>query len=78
MKKNNKGFDKLTLIYATGTYFLGVSVVFFINIILEFSWYTNLFFLLCFFPASLILMSKSKRMNRELKKKEKKEARKKK
>ena len=77
MKKKSKCFNEPTYIYGTGTYLLGISVVFFINILVNTTWYLNLFFLLCFLPMSMLLISKSKRMSRELMKKKIKKVKKK-
>jgi len=75
--KKKKGLDEVTIYYGIGLYFLGVSVVFFSNIITNLPWYLNLFCLMCFFPTSMFFISRAKRMQRDLDKKLKKEKRKK-
>jgi len=74
--KKKKGLDEVTIHYGIGLYFLGVSVVFFSNIIANLPWYLNLFCFICFFPTSMIFISRAKKMNRELQKKIKKEKKK--
>jgi len=64
-----KSLSEPTYVYGTGTYFLGVSVVFFLNLLINIPWYLNLFCLFCFLPMSMFLISKSKRMSRDLMKK---------
>lgn len=72
MKKKSRYFNELTYIYGIGFYFLGVSIVFFLNLLVTIPWHTNLFFSIIFFSTSMLLISKSKRMSKELIKKKKK------
>jgi len=72
MGKKSRCLNEPTYVYGTGTYFLGVSIVFFINLLVDLPWYTNLFFLIIFFSTSMLLISKSKRMSKELMKEKKK------
>lgn len=67
--------------YAIGMYFLGVSAVFAVNLLMTLPWYLNLFYFIVMFPTGIILLSRSKRLdkeNGEKLKKEKREARRKK
>jgi len=77
MKKRCKFFDERTYVYGTGCYFLGVSIVFFLNLLINIPWYLNLFCLFCFLPMGMLLISKSKRLEQELRKEKKKSRRKK-
>jgi len=72
MKKKNRSFNEPICIYGIGFYFLGVSIVFFLNLLVTIPWHTNLFFSIIFFSTSMLLISKSKRMSKELMKKKKK------
>ena len=74
--KKKKGLDQVAYLYGLGMYMLGLSIVFFMNLIVNLPWYLNLFYLICFFPTGLYFLSKAKRINRELQKKIKKEKRK--
>jgi len=67
--------------YTGGAYFIGVSLVFFLNLFISLPWYINLFYFIIMFPTGLALLSRSKRLDKELRaklKKQKKEGRRKK
>ena len=67
--------DNAVSCYAVGMYFLGTSAIFLINLLMYLPWYLNLFYFVVMFPSGLILISRSKRLDRILKAKLKKEKR---
>ena len=66
-KMGKKRFwDDAISYYGIGFYFLGVSAGFLLNLLLEIPWQINLFYIIVMFTTSMILISRSKRMSRDL------------
>lgn len=69
--KKSKCFNDVIICYGVGFYLLGVSAGFLLNLLLDIPWQINLFYGIVMFITSMILISKSKRMGRDLMKKKK-------
>ena len=65
-------FDNIIFCYAGGCYLIGASVILFFNLLINIPWYVGLFYFIVLFPTGLALMSRSKRLSKELRKKRKK------
>jgi len=61
--------DNTTDYFGAGTYFLGVSAGVLINLLLNIPWQIKLFYFIVMFITGLILISKSKKLDKELRKK---------